>query len=305
MTHPRVCITGAGGFVGSAIAEGFAALGWQVTAVDRGFDDAARARLTAADLVMADLDLGVPPNLPSAARLVVHAAAVTTDHETMGWTAAAHVAANMRPLLAVLEHVARTRPDAFVFLSSSGVFGPDDGSDALRDTDTPTAATPYAVAKRAGELLTLSALDGRSAAHVVRLGYVYGPHEAARPSRERVSLVAQWLADARAGRPLHVREDDPARDWTFSTDLAPALACLVSGPGSGRPLHLCSPHVMRDSAVAGLVASHFPGAGLRRASAAGPTKPPMHPSEVASFRDFAWTTPDAGIARLAAMEAAA
>jgi nucleoside-diphosphate-sugar epimerase len=303
MSPSRACITGAGGFVGSALCEGFVALGWQVTAVDRAFDAAARARLVAAELVTADLAMGVPTRVP-ATQLLVHAAAVTTDHETLGWTPATHVAANMRPLLAVLEHAATTRPEAFVFLSSSGIFAPHDGSDGLRDTDAPTAQSPYAVAKRAGELLVPTALDGTSAVHVVRLGHVYGPYETVRPSRARVSLVAQWLANARQGRPLLVRADNPLREWTFCEDLAPALARLVMGPAAGRPVHLCSPYLAGDRAMAALVAGHFPDAVIEPAPPGAPTKPFMRPSTLAPLDEFAWTTPAHGIARLAAREVA-
>lgn len=304
MSRTTVCITGAGGFVGSALAEGFAALGWSVTAVDRAFDDGARARLAGTDLTSADLAAGAPADLPEA-RVVIHAAAMTTDPTALGWTPAEHVAANIRPLLAMLEYAARARPEAFVFLSSSGVFAPGDGEDGLRDTDTPTARSPYAAAKRAGELLVHAALEGLAATHVVRLGYLYGPHEAARPTRARVSLVARWMSDAREGRPLPVSADDPLRDWTFSEDLAPALARLVEEPGRGRPVHLCSPHVMRDSAMAALVAGHVTGATIRTVPAPAATKAPMRASRIAALDSFAWTTPEAGIARLAATQVAA
>lgn len=295
----RVVITGAGGFVGSTVAAGFAALGWQVTAVDRVFDDEARSRLAAADLVTADLTTHAPTGLP-AARLVVHAAAVTTDHLELGWSRAVHIAANVRPLLAMLDYATRTRPEAFVFLSSTGVFAPGDGVAALTDAVTPTATSPYAVAKRAGELLVPAALAGVTTAHVVRLGYLYGPFEAARPSRSRVSLVSEWLAAARAGLPLAVRADDPVRDWTFAPDLAPALARLIETPGRAAPVHLGSPHVVTDGHLAAMVARQVPGATIVTVPVSGPLKPPMAPSDIPGLAAFPWTSPEAGVAALAA-----
>ena len=303
MSAPGVVITGAGGFVGSTLAAGFAALGWRVTALDMAFDDEARALLTDADLVVADLAGGVPPGVP-AARLIVHAAALTTDPAALGWTRAAHLAANVRPLLAMLEHAARARPEAFVFLSSSGVFAEGDGHEALTDTDEPRGHSPYAVAKRAGELLVPAALDGVTAAHVVRLGYVYGPHEHARPTRTRVSLVAQWLAAARAGQALAVRADDPVRDWTFAPDLAPALARLAVGPSAGRPVHLGSPFALTDSALAALVTRHFPMTARATAPVSGPMKPPMASSDIPNLRGFRWTPPETGLAAMVETEAA-
>jgi nucleoside-diphosphate-sugar epimerase len=247
----------------------------------------------------------VPANVPPTT-VIVHAAAITADPGEPGWPRAAHVAANTRPLLTVLEHAARTRPAAFVFLSSTGVFAAGDGGAAadgraaLRDSDEPSNRSPYAAAKRAGEILVPAALDGVADAHVVRLGHVYGPNEVARPSRLRVSLVAEWLAAARAGRPLSVRTDDPARDWTFAPDLAPALARVAAGGSAGRPLHLGSPHVKTDRALAALVARRFPGTSLSVQPAPTPLKAPMAPSDIPALRGFVWTDLDAGVAALLA-----
>jgi nucleoside-diphosphate-sugar epimerase len=301
MTERRVLVTGAGGFVGRALTSGFADLGWQVTGVDRAFE--AGWEHPGIQRVTADLAGDTPLDLPEA-DLVVHGAWVTTDADTLGITSAAYVALNLRPLLAVLEHTSRTRPAAFVFLSSSGVFAPGDGIEGLTDAHHPTGTAPYAAAKRAAEALVPAALGPGTAGHVVRLGYLFGPDEVARPSRERVSLVARWLDAARNGRPLEVRSDDPARDWTFTPDLAPALERVVEGLAAAHPIHLGSPHVCRDRALADLIANQLPGAESVSVTGAGPVKPPMVPSDVPALRGFDWTDPASGVRALLAAEVA-
>jgi UDP-glucose 4-epimerase len=304
MSRRHAVITGAGGFVGRHLVDGFAALGWRVTGLDHAFDAPDRPAPAGVSMITADLASGVPDSL-EAADLVVHAAAVTTAPRDLGWSASAHLEANLRPLLAVLAYVERTRPAALVFLSSSGVFAATDGTEWLRDTDTPSGRSPYAVAKRAGETLVEAARGPQTAVHVVRLGYLYGAHEAPRRTRQRVSLVARWLADARAHRPLVVRADDPRRDWTCAADLAPALHALVDGGDVGRPVHLGSAHVVRDRDLAALVAAHVPGVTIEMQPADGAVKPPMWPSVVPALAGFAWTTPADGIARLSGTEVAA
>jgi nucleoside-diphosphate-sugar epimerase len=301
MKQRRVLITGAAGFVGRTLALGLADLGWRVIGLDRVF--AAEREDHGIRWVPADLTQGVSPDVPEV-DLVVHAAWVTTDAATLGITPADHVALNLRPLLTILEYAARTSPDAFVFLSSSGVFAPDDATEGLSDTHHPTGGSPYAAAKRAGEVLVPTALDQGIAVHVVRLGYLFGPGEVARPSRSRVSLVAGWLGAARDGQPLAVRSDDPPRDWTFTSDLAPALARVVDGPSAGRPVHLGSPHVCRDRALATLIASQVPGTKTVTVPATGRVKPPMVPSDIPSLRGFGWTDPHAGLRALLAEEVA-
>ena len=315
MNQRRVMITGAGGFVGGALALGFADLGWRVIGLDRAFDSGRAFDAEREDhgihRVTAELAQGVPADI-SDVDLVVHAAWVTTEAGTVAITPAEHVALNLRPLLALLEFTARTRPAAFVFLSSSGVFAPGDVAEGLTDADHPTGASPYAAAKRAGEVLVPAALHSvasgsatpnRSVAvHVVRLGYLFGPGEVARPSRTSVSLVGRWLTAARGGQPLAVRSDDPTRDWTFAPDLAAALEKVVDGGSAGHTVHLGSPHVYTDSALATLIARQFPGTETVTVPAASPVKPPMVPSDIPALRGFHWTDPAAGLQALLAGE---
>ncbi len=299
MTRGRVLVTGAGGFVGGVLALGFADLGWEVIGLDRAFD-----REWAHDgirRVTADLAEGVPREVPRV-DLVVHAAWVTTDPATLGITSAAYFTLNLDLLLSAQEYAARTRPAAFVFLSSSGVFAPTDATRGLTDDLRPTGSSAYAVAKRAGEGWAPAAIGPDTAVHVVRLGYLFGPGEAARPSRRRVSLVAHWVAAAREGRPLEVRSDDPVRDWTYTSDLAPALERVAAGPPANRPVHLGSPHVITDRAFAILLAAEVDGGEVIAVPPQGPVKPPMVPSDISSLGDFHWTDPQTGLRALLAPE---
>lgn len=310
MKQNRVLITGAGGFVGSALARGFADLGWSVIGLDRAFDAGPEHRNIRR--VTAELTQGVPEHVPDV-DLVVHAAWVTTDAATLGITRAEYMELNLRPLMAVLDFAARTSPAAFVFLSSSGVFGPDDAVEGLTDAHHSTGTSPYAAAKRAGEVLVREALDSGAsdssaktpgtAVHVVRLGYLFGPVEVPRPSRAAVSLVARWLTAALAGRPLEVRADDPIREWTFAPDLAAALERVVDESAASHPIHLGSPHVYSDSALAAVIAGVIRGVEMVAVPAAGRVKPPMVPSDLPALRDFAWTDLPTGIKTLL-MEAA-
>jgi nucleoside-diphosphate-sugar epimerase len=298
----RATLTGAGGFAGGQIAAGLLAAGWRVAAVDLSFDPAARARLQGAELVEADLTSGFP-DLPRA-DLFIHAAALTTDAGTLGLTPAAHIRANIAPLLAALDHAAATRAGAFVFLSSTGVFAPTDGAPDLTDACAPTAAHPYAAAKRAGEVLVPAALAGICPAHVTRLGHLYGPGEAARPTRTNLSLVRRWCDAAARGEALTVPADDPRRDWTWAPDLAPALLRLAGSAPANRPVHLTSGHILRDGDLARLIARMHPRTTVR----AGPAiaaKPPAIPSAIPALDGFRWTTPEEGLAVLLSERTAA
>ncbi|NNM31500.1 MAG: SDR family oxidoreductase, partial [Gemmatimonadetes bacterium] len=251
----------------------------------------------------ADLGAAGEPELP-ASDVVIHGAWVTSDPAMLGIHPAEYVAQNLRSLAAILEYAGRTRPHAFVFLSSSGVFSAHDGAGELNDGIQPTGTSPYAAAKRAAELLLPSALPPPTAVHVVRLGYLFGPGERARASRATVSLVGRLLEAARNGRPLVVPSDNPRRDWTFSQDLAPALDRLLTEAPRDHPAHLCSPHVRRDREWADLIASSVPDADLVPAAVpARPAKAPMVASDLPALGGFEWTTPEAGLELLLEAEA--
>lgn len=295
----RATVTGAGGFIGGQIAAGLAAAGWQVVGVDRSFDEQARTRLRGTDLLEADLSCGFP-DVPRA-DIIVHAAAVTTDDETLGITPAAHLAANTAPLLSALVHAAATGAGSFVFLSSTGVFAPGDGAPDLTDACTPTALHPYAAAKRAGEALVPAGLSGICPAHVVRLGHLFGPGEAARPTRAKVSLVRRWCDASARGEVLELPADDPRRDWTWAPDLAPALLRLVTSDPANRPLHLTSGHVLSDVQLARLIVCARPGTTVCIGPEIG-AKPPAVSSVIPALDGFRWTTPEEGLAVLLAEE---
>jgi len=299
----RILITGAGGFVGGALAVGFAELGWQVLAMDRSFD-AGPSHPNIRQFV-ADLAKGEWAKIPEL-DVVVHAAWTTTDPATLGITATEYEGQNLLPLTTVLRYVTHLSPAAFVFVSSSGVFSADDADDGLTDRHTPTGTSAYATAKLRCESMAASlGHEALGQIHVVRLGYLFGPGEVARPTRPGVSLVARWMAAANEGRGLEVRDDDPAREWTFTPDLAPALERLVAHPSERRPIHLGSPHVLRDSELAGLIVDEFPGTDVVTVPAGAPVKPPMLATDRPALRDFPWTDPATGIRALLNAEAVA
>ena len=302
MIGARILISGAGGFVVGHIAAGLATLGYKVCALDLTFDAAAEQRLAGCDLVAVDLASDWVA-LPSA-DILIHGAALTTNPAALGLTAAQHVAANMRPLLTMLTHAGNLHPNAFVFLSSSGVFAATDGAPDLTDTCTPTAQGPYSAAKRAGEALVQGALGDTCQTFTLRLGYIYGPGEAARATRMKVSLVQGWIDAAGSGETLQHDATDPRRDLTFAPDLGPAIDRLVRGLGQVQPIHLCAPNPPRDSEVLAQILRYHPDA-TRRAVPGSGVKPPMIPSSMPSLDGFAWTTIADGIAHLCLTEVSA
>lgn len=294
----RVLITGAGGFVGSHLAEGFAALGDRVVAVDRAFDPATRERLVGIELGEGDLLGPDGIDLP-AADLVIHAAAITTPPQGLGLSDEAHLAANVELMDRVLRHAVASGAKDFVFISSSGVFGADDGDGVHLESTSATASLPYARAKLAGEQAANAATVLRAIS--VRLGPIYGPHEAARESRTVVSPVRRWLDMALSGAPIVVDMPDERRDWTFAPDLPGALdALLRRQPPLRGVFHLTSGQVVSNIELAQRIADLVPSGRVAIGDTTRVERLPMDSDRLDLAELYDWTPLATGLAHVIA-----
>lgn len=295
----HVLITGAGGFVGSHLAEGFLAMGDAVTALDRSFDALTRARLAAATLIEAPLT-GVALAQLAKADLVIHGAAITTPPDQFGLSDAEHVRANVDMLVDCLDFAVSSGAADFVFLSSSGVFAIDDGFGIHLETTPCSGSIPYALAKQAGEAATDAANSGTLRAISVRLGPVYGPNEAARDTRNVVSQVRRWLDSATSGQPIIVQLPDEHRDWTFAPDLPRALDALLRlDPKITGVVHLTSADIISNLDLAQAIASLVDGAQISVEPSGAQPRLPMASVRLDMPSMYAWTPLTAGLAMTA------
>lgn len=292
----RVLITGAGGFVGSHLAQGFAALGDSVIGVDREFDAMTGRRLVGVELIERDM-LAAGDDLP-AADLVIHGAAITTPPEAGKDQL---LGANVAMLKASLRHAVACGAGDFVFISSSGVFSPEDGDGIHLESTVPTANLPYARAKRAGEEALSDA--GKLRAIAIRLGPIYGPHEQPRQTRKIVSPVRRWLDMALSGQPILVEMPEERRDWTFAPDLAGALdALLRSEPAASGVFHLTSGQILTNGEVAQMISNLVPAAEVRVAGVSRALRLPMSSDRLGLNALFDWTPMPHGLVQILQQE---
>lgn len=255
-----VLVTGAGGFVCSNVVDVLLTMGHRVVALDRAFDEALVERWgTDVDLLTGDVS--VLPEMRVDA--VIHGAAVTASPEQSGHTPEDNLRANIDPLLAITEWGQRNGVGRSILISSGAVFS-NSPAQALTE-DMPTSPVGmYAIAKQLMEVLasTLRSQYGRDVV-AVRFGNVYGPSELPRPTRPRVSAVAQMIHAALTERRIVVAEPDPARDWTYAPDIGRALLALLEAPRLNYPLyHVSSALPVTRREIAALLQEMLPGVRL-------------------------------------------
>jgi 2-alkyl-3-oxoalkanoate reductase len=209
----RVAVTGAAGFVGSAVAAAARARGWDVLP------------LTRAEW---DITAGPLPD-PPAVDAVVHAAASVTDRGR----AEAVWAAN----LLGTRHVAASFPGVrLVHVSTASVYDPFVPTVDAREDAAPVARylTPYGASKAAAERL----LAGRPATVVLRPHAVYGPGDPTLLPRLLAAARGDTLVLPGAGRTRHT--------LTAVGTLAEAALLACTGPPGTYNVGDAEPVVLAD-----------------------------------------------------------
>jgi UDP-glucose 4-epimerase len=225
------------GFIGRRVARAALADGWKVRSLAR--QKPQHPLQPGHELLVGDArDPALVLELLTGADHVVLAAGTTKPAES-NQHPVHEVAANLSPLLAVLNAIPRTSLRAITLLSSGGtVYGPD------APAPTPETAplwpiSAYGVLKVASEryVSMYARLHGVSA-DILRCANVYGPGE---PTHGSQGLIGVARAAIRAHRPVVVFGDGSARrDFVHVDDVASVVVALAARPAGVRVLNVGS-----------------------------------------------------------------
>lgn len=232
-----VVVTGAAGFIGSALAERLVADGHHVRGIDcftPYYHEAGKRRNLVRlldepsfELVTADLrEASLAPMLDGAA-WVLHQAGQPGVRLSWADGFADYDSHNVLVTQRLLEESVAAKVRRFVFASSSSVYGNAETYPATEDA-LPQPYSPYGVTKLAAEhLCGLYARNWDLATVALRYFTVYGP-------RQRPDMGIRRLVDAALGRrPFPLFGDGShVRDFTFVDDVVCAnlAACEAAVP---------------------------------------------------------------------------
>lgn len=244
-----VLVTGCAGFLGSHLCESLLARGHDVTGVDcftdyypRALKEANLAGLRRApgfNLVEADIALAPLTPLLAGVDVVFHLAAQAGVRNSFGGGFGAYLHHNVRGTQRLLEAAAVEELAAFVYASSSSVYGDQEVYPAREDAPL-RPVSPYGATKVITEQLA-GAFWRSQGVPVVGMRYftVYGP-------RQRPDMAfSRFLSRAMSGRPLQVLGDGTqVREFTFVDDVVRATVAAakrgergsVYNIGGGQPV---------------------------------------------------------------------
>jgi UDP-glucose 4-epimerase len=235
-------ITGAAGFLGSALANQLAREGHQV----RGLDDLSTGdpQALGPDVHFTRGDVNDRPKLWTLLQevdCVYHLAARVSVQESVLYPRE-YNAVNVGGTVSLMEAMRDVGVRRVVLVSSGAIYG-DQGAQPLRESMPPNPRSPYAVSKLAAEYYVNTIGDLWNIETVsLRVFNAYGPGQHLPPSHPPV--VPYFLRQALRGGSLVVHGDGcQTRDYVYVEDVvsglvaastAPNLDGLVINIGSGR-----------------------------------------------------------------------
>jgi nucleoside-diphosphate-sugar epimerase len=235
----KALVTGAAGFIGSHLSAALLDSGASVTAIDCFTDYYARpikeanlaglkgrSGFTFTEAALQDVDL--KPLLQGITH-VFHLAGQAGVRKSWGGDFDVYIRDNIQATQRLLEALARTEIQKYVYSSSSSIYG-NNVPLPMREDTYLQPLSPYGVTKLAGEHLGNLYLANYGVPTVsLRYFTVYGP-------RQRPDMAFQrFLIAARDGSPVTLYGDgEQTRDFTFVADIVAAnIAAARQGPPGG------------------------------------------------------------------------
>ncbi|MGC8855949.1 MAG: NAD-dependent epimerase/dehydratase family protein [Anaerolineae bacterium] len=223
-------ITGAAGFLGSALANHLAREGHQV----RGLDDLSTGdpQALSPDVHFTRGDVNDRPKLWTLLQevdVVYHLAARVSVPESILYPRDYNVV-NVGGTVALMEAIRDVGVKRVVLASSGAVYG-DLEEQPLKESATPNPRSPYAVSKLAAEyyVRTIGKLWNIETVSL-RIFNAYGPGQHLPPSHPPV--VPHYLRQALRGGTLVVHGDGTqTRDYVFVDDVISAMVAAATAPG--------------------------------------------------------------------------
>lgn len=261
VNQETVLITGGAGFIGSHLCERLLTEGCRVICLDNfdNFYDPALKEENIAEackhpqftLIRGDiLDTGLLEKIfTSKPNMIIHFAAIAGVRPSIA-DPARYVDVDIKGTVNLLHMAKACEAEQFIFASSSSVYGIRSTIPFLEGDRIDCPASPYAVAKMAGELYckTYHHLYGIPIT-ILRFFNVYGPRQ--RPD----TAIHKFTRLMSQGKPISMHGDgSSARDYTYIDDCIHGVMAAIEKPSEFEIFNLGNSAMVKLKDLIGLLA---------------------------------------------------
>jgi nucleoside-diphosphate-sugar epimerase len=212
----KALITGAGGFIGSALVRALDEAGWEVHAVVRPGADLSRIRDHSDRVSIHDADVADAGSMAALVESVkpehVFHLAASLAASGKALPLAALVQSNILGVASMLAAIEKTPVASAVFVGTCLEYGPK--QEAIKETDRCEPIEDYGVTKLAGTLLAQAA--GRTRRLPVTIFRLFTPYG---PRSQEGRLVTETVHRALHNEPLALSRPTVSRDFIFIDDV--------------------------------------------------------------------------------------
>ncbi|MBN1393851.1 MAG: SDR family oxidoreductase [Pirellulales bacterium] len=233
-------VTGGAGFIGSHIAETFAARGDRVRVLDNlstGFLANIAGFRERIEFIEGDVtDADAVARAVEGVDCVFHEAALASVPASLERPLASHAACATGTVV-LLEQARRAGVRRVVYAASSAAYG-DRASGAKRESDLPDPLSPYAAAKASGELYCQAFWKSFGLETVaIRYFNVFGPRQD--PNSQYSAVIPLFITAMLSGRrPVVFGDGRQSRDFSFVSNVVRANLLAADAEGAaGRTIN--------------------------------------------------------------------
>lgn len=232
--NDRCLVTGGAGFIGSHLVDALVRKGRRVRVLDdfsTGLRDNLAQHQGRIDLIEGSiLDAAVVREAVRGVDVVYHLGALASVARSVETPLVSH-AACATGTLTVLDEARRAGVRRVVYAGSSSAYGGSATTAGQTEDQAPTALSPYAAAKLAGEYY-MQAFAATYGIETVRLRFfnIFGPRQ--RADSPYSGVIALFIAAMQKGLPPTVHGDGlQSRDFTYVGNCVQAILRAAEVPG--------------------------------------------------------------------------